>query len=177
MESFLIWLEERRVSVAIAESALLYPTILAAHGVGMAVVVGLNWVVSLRVLGMGTALPLASMTRFSPIMWMGFGVNAITGFLLTIAGATRVLVDPVFFFKIAFVVLAVINLRSLNHELLLNHGRQGNGMARAPESSLTNQISKPKRKLRRMAVASIFLWVGAITLGRLMAYTFFRFWQ
>lgn len=177
MEPFLIWLEESRVSVAIAESALLYPTILAAHGIGMAVVVGLNWTVSLRVLGIGAALPLESMAKFFPIMWMGFGINALTGLLLTIAGATRVLVDPVFFFKIAFVVLAVVNLWSLNHELLPHHSRQENGMVRLPENSPVNQIAKPRMKIRRMAVASIFLWVGAITLGRLMGYTFFRFWE
>jgi hypothetical protein len=37
--------------------------------------------------------------------------------------------------------------------------------------------TRSNRKMRVMAVASIVLWGGAITLGRLMAYSFYRFWQ
>lgn len=175
MEHLLVWLEESRLSVAIAGSLFVYPGILAAHGVGMALVVGLNTAVSLRVLGVAPTLPLAGMTRFYPMMWAGLGVNIVSGILLTMAGATRVLVDPVFFFKIAFVALAVVNMWLLKRALLQREEHPVEGLLPAAAGTVPAMRSDPN--LRVMAVASIVLWGGAITLGRLMAYTFFRFWK
>ena len=167
----LYWLEETPLSVAIAGSRFMYPTILAGHGMGMAVVAGLSWAISLRVLGVAREVPMAGMRKFFPIMWVGLGVNAVTGILLTLSAASRVLVDPVFFLKMTFVGLATANLWLLARELLPDETmRTANG----PQIVA---LSQPTRRVKNMAVASIVLWVVAITLGRLMAYTFFRFWQ
>lgn len=169
---FLYWLEETPLSAAIAGSQYMYPAILAAHGMGMAVVAGLSWVISLRVLGTAPELPLAAMTRYSPIMWVGLGVNIVTGLLLTMAGASRVLIDPVFYVKMTFVALAVVNVQMLNREL-----RLADDVVGPMGGSAVAAISQPTAKVRNMAVASVFLWLAAITLGRLMAYSFFRFWR
>lgn len=152
----------------------MYPGILAAHGVGMALVVGLNVAVSLRVLGVARMLPLPAMAQFYPMMWAGLWVNVATGVLLAMAGATRVLVDPVFFLKMAFVALAVANMRRLKRELLRDGGRPDGSEL---PGALGDSPNRSKRSISLMAVASIVLWGGAITLGRLMAYSFYRFWQ
>jgi hypothetical protein len=177
MEQVLLWLEESRMSVAIAGSQYMYPAILAAHGVGMALVVGLNTAMSLRVLGVAPTLPLAAMTRFAPVMWFGLWVNVVSGALLSAAGATRVLVDPVFYLKMVFVGLGVINLRLLQRALLQENGGQSPVALPIAANTAVVSIAQADRTVRMMAVASIVLWAGAITLGRLMAYTFFRFWQ
>jgi hypothetical protein len=177
MEQLLVWLEESRMSVAIAGSQYMYPAILAAHGVGMALVVGLNTAVSLRVLGVASALPLAGMTRFYPMMWAGLLLNGVTGALLTMAAATRVLVDPVFFCKITFVTLAVVNMVRLKRALLRREEDPVERMLPGAVGTHVMPATRAARATRIMAVASIFLWGAAITLGRLMGYTFFRFWQ
>ena len=177
MEQLLLWLEESRLSVAIAGSQYMYPAILAAHGVGMALVVGLNTAVSLRVLGVASELPLAGMTRFYPMMWAGLLVNVVTGVLLTMAAATRVLVDPVFFCKITFVLLAVVNMVLLKRALLRRDEDPVDSIAPAAVGTRVIPATRPATSIRLMAVASIVLWGAAITLGRLMGYTFFRFWQ
>jgi hypothetical protein len=177
MEHLLVWLEETRLSVAIAGSQYLYPAILAAHGVGMALVVGLNTAVSLRVLGVASALPLAGMVGLYPIMWAGLLINAVTGVLLTMAAATRVLVDPVFFCKITFVTLAVVNMMRLKRAVLRHEDDVVERMAPAAVGTHVMPASRAAWAPRMMAVASILLWGAAITLGRLMGYTFFRFWQ
>jgi hypothetical protein len=174
----LLWLEESRLSVAIAGSSILYPSILAAHGVGMSLVVGLNTAVSLRALGVAADLPLAPMTRFAPVIWAGLWLNIVTGLLLTMAAATRVLVDPVFYAKMVFVLLGVWNFRAMQREL----GRETDvgvqspvisaGVATAPVP-----VTLSSSRIRIRSAAAIALWAGAITMGRLMAYTFFRFWQ
>jgi hypothetical protein len=172
MLEFLYWVEEAPLSVAIAGSRYMYPAILAGHGMGMAVVVGLSWAVSLRVLGVASELPLVGMTKFFPVMWVGLGVNAVTGILLTMSAASRVLVDPVFFVKMTFVALAAVNLWLLKRELLPD-----DATIPTVNRALGATILHSAGKVKIMAVASIVLWGVAITLGRLMGYTFFRFWQ
>lgn len=174
---FLFWLEESPLSVAIAGSRYMYPAILAAHGIGMALVVGLNWAISLRVLGVGTALPLRAMTSFAPVMWAGLGVNALTGVLLTLAAASRVLVDPVFFVKMVFVASAVVNLRLTLSDLRRENGSPEVDMVTAGGGPAVATVTTAGQRVKLLAVASIFLWAGAVTGGRLMAYTFFRFWN
>lgn len=151
----------------------MYPGILAAHGVGMALVVGLNIAISLRVMGVAAALPLRGMTAFYPVMWLALLLNVVTGGLLAMAAATRVFVDPVFWAKMLFVGLATWNMWRLKRELLnqpLSSGAADGSDAHA--ASLA-----PSRRLRTIALASFVFWAMAITLGRSMAYTFFRFWQ
>jgi hypothetical protein len=177
MEHLLLWLEESRLSVAIAGSQFVYPGILTAHGIGMAFVVGLNTAVSLRVLGVAPTLPLAGMAKFYPAMWAALWLNIVTGILLTMAAASRVLVDPVFFMKMTFVALAVINMRLLKGELLREHEAPAGPLLAESVGTLIVSATRTNRKIRVLAIASIVLWGGAITLGRLMAYTFYRFWQ
>jgi hypothetical protein len=166
MEQFLSWLEGLRLSTEIAGSNLLYPSILAAHGVGMAIVVGLNAAISLGILGALPQVPLPAMTKFYPAIWIGFGINAFTGLLLTMSAATRVLVDPVFYFKLVFITLALVNLVGTKREILGSHDAAGGD---PPASS--------RRKLKAMAISALVLWAFAVTAGRMMGYTFFRFWD
>jgi hypothetical protein len=177
MEHLLLWLEESRLSAAIAGSQFMYPGILTAHGIGMAFVVGLNTAVSLRVLGVAAALPLPAMAKFYPVMWAALWLNIVTGVLLTMAAASRVLVDPVFFMKMLFVALAVTNMQLLKRELLREDEAAVQPMLPDAVGTLIVPATRSNRKMRVMAVASIVLWGGAITLGRLMAYSFYRFWQ
>jgi hypothetical protein len=177
MEHLLLWLEESRVSAAIAGSQFVYPGILTAHGIGMAFVVGLNTAVSLRVLGVAPTLPLPAMAKFYPVMWAALWLNIITGILLTMAAASRVLVDPVFFMKMTFVGLAVVNMQLLKRELLREDEPPALRMRPDAVGTLIVPTTRSDTKIRVLAIASIVLWGGAITLGRLMAYSFYRFWQ
>lgn len=177
MMDILVWLEESRLAVAIAGSALLYPTILALHSVGMAFVAGVNAAISLCVLGATPGLPLPPLRRLVPVVWMGFALNAITGLLLVIAAATRILTDPVFFLKMVFVALALVNFQMMTREIFsqphggeLGFATSSGGVAVMPAALVTT-------KVKSLAIASFVLWSGAITLGRLLGYTFFRFWN
>jgi hypothetical protein len=177
MEQLLLWVEESRLSAAIAGSQYMYPAILAAHGIGMSLVVGLNTAISLRVLGVAKTLPLPAMAKFYPVMWGALWLNIVTGVLLTMAAASRVLVDPVFFMKMTFVALAVVNMRLLKTELLREDDRPDEPMVPKAVGTLIVRATRSSTKIGALAIASIVLWGGAITLGRLMAYSFYRFWK
>ena len=127
-----------------------YATILTLHTVGLAIVVGANVVVDLRLIGWAKGIPAHTLRALFPIMWAGFAINFATGMLLFIADATTKSVQRVFGVKLACITLALIVARSMAKRL-----RQQDDM---PEN------------LRTLAVLSLFLWVGAIVAGRLMAY-------
>jgi hypothetical protein len=153
---FLAQLEQTGFSTWVRESRSLfsYPGILLLHTFGMAIVVGLAAGIDLRILGFAPALPLAPMRNFLPLMWLAFGVNAVTGTILLIADATTKLTNPDFFIKMGFIFLAVLLQLRIDAQVFSN---------RVPERPLPAGA-------RLLAAASLFCWLGAITAGRLLAY-------
>ena len=154
---FLLRLEQLRFSEWIRESSSIFafPTVLLLHTIGMGVAVGISAGIDLRILGIAPALPLAPMEKFIPLLWIGFWVNAATGVVLVIADATRTLTNPDFYVKMVFIALALINLRLLRNRVLRDPA-----IDKAPLSA----------QAKLLAATSLFLWLAAITTGRLMVY-------
>jgi hypothetical protein len=138
-----------------SSSVWAFPTILLLHTIGMGVVVGINAGIDLRILGLAPALPLAPLEKFFPLLWIGFWVNAVTGTILLAADATTKVTNPDFYVKMAFIGLAIINLRMLRNRVFRDPF-----IDKKPLSS----------DVKVLAVTSMIFWLGAITAGRLMAY-------
>jgi hypothetical protein len=159
---FLRWLEALSLSVWIREGGSIwgYPTILFLHTVGLGFLAGLSVAMALRILGVASRLPLAPFAKFFPLMWIGFWVNAISGILLLMADATTKAINPVFYIKIGFTLVACL-------VLILLHRRFFN------DAFLVDQMLDQKPvsgKGKAMAAILLICWAGAITAGRLMAY-------
>src|SRR4029453_6335364 len=105
MASVLAHLEQSGVATWIHESGRLYgyPLILFLHTLGLSTVVGLNVAIDLRLLGVASRVPLASLDNVFVLVWTGFGLPAVTGVLLFVADATKHASNPAFFVKLAFV--------------------------------------------------------------------------
>ena len=84
-----------------------YPMILTLHTVGLALLVGANIVLDLRLLGFGARLPLEELSRAFRIMWIGFWINAVTGSLLFAADATTRGTSRLFIGKLSWSCLAL----------------------------------------------------------------------
>jgi hypothetical protein len=136
-------------------SLLGYPTILFLHTLGLATVAGLSGAIDLRLLGVASRVPLASLTRFFPFIWAAFVVTAVSGVTLLIADAETKLRSPVFYIKLVFIILALVNLQLLRKGVFDNPDAD-----RLPVST----------QAKMLALSSLVLWVGATTAGRLMAY-------
>ena len=158
--SFLLSLENSAFGTWVRESSSLwaYPTILFLHTVGLGFLVGLNAAIDLRILGVARKLPLAPMEAFYKIMWAAFWINALSGSALLIADATTKLTNPVFYIKMAFVALAVINMVVIRRRVFGN-----------PSLDLS-PLERSSGGAKLLAVLSLVFWTGAITAGRLMAY-------
>lgn len=149
-------IEASNVSVWVRESGSIwsYPTIIFFHSVGLAIIVGLSTAIDLRVLGFAPGVPVAPLEKLFPIMYAGFWVNAVSGLFLTMADAPLMLTSWLFLLKMATIGLALVTMASLKHELF-----------RRPTSR--DVMSGTAKAL---ALASLVLWTGAITAGRLTAY-------
>ena len=161
IDPFLIWLEATPLSqwVVGSPSMFAFPGILALHAIGMGLAAGLSAALDLRILGVAPGVPLPEFRRFQPILWCGFWVNAVSGVLLLIGYPTKALTNPVFYLKLLLIAAGMV--------LLVRIGRQ------AFDERLAVDTVSPQR-LRRLAIISLICWTGAITAGRLLAYTYHR---
>ena len=147
---FSTWLRE-------SESPFAFYFVLLFHTFGLALLVGANAVMDLRILGVAREIPLAPLKRLFRIMWIGFGINAFTGVLLILAYPTKALTNPVFYTKLTLIALAIWIITLLRDRVF--------GDASLDETAMMARGAA-------LAKWSLFLWVGAISAGRLLAYTY-----
>ena len=160
LDPFLVWLESTPLSewVVGSDSMLAFPGILAFHAIGMGLAAGLAAVLDLRILGVARGVPLTEFRRFRPVLWGGFWLNAVSGVLLLIGYPTKALTNPVFYLKLLLIAVAMVLFVRIDRLI-----RTGD-----PAAPSTAQ------RLRRLAITSLVCWAGAITAGRLLAYTYNR---
>jgi hypothetical protein len=156
---FLNTLEQSSISTAIRESQSLFGFyfILTIHTVGLALLVGPNAMIDLRILGIASDIPIAPFEKWFKIMWIGFWLNAISGVLLLLAYPTKAFTNPVFYIKLTLIAFAVWIMHRIRVQVF-------------GESSSAGAATLSRN--RALAVWSLVLWTGAITAGRLLAYTF-----
>lgn len=154
---FLTAVQDSALAAWVRESPSIwaYPTIIFLHSAGLALVVGLSVVIDLSILGFAPGLELAPMAKLFRPMALGFWISFASGFLLTIADATTMLLDPMFLLKLSAIALALADVIWIRKKLF---GK------RLFEMSQVNTSAK------FLAVASLVLWAAAITAGRLTAY-------
>jgi hypothetical protein len=167
LDPFFAWLESTSLSVWVVESPSLYafPGILTLHAIGMGFAVGLNAALDLRILGVAPGVPLRDMRRFVPVLWFGFWLNAVSGVLLLIGYPTKALTNPVFYLKLALIAVGMV--------LFVRIGRR----VFRDDIDPDRLDADTSRRLRRLAIVSLVCWTGAITAGRLLAYTYARLTQ
>lgn len=152
---FLVWLEASGLAEWVRMSTAGYPSMIALHAIGMAVMVGLALVLDLRLLGWFAEIPLPALQRFLGLAWIGFGINFLSGSALFSAQATAYIVDVVFMTKIVLVFLGVVTVAILQPKLASAGGWAG---------------GQTPGHVKAIAAVSIVFWLGAIIMGRLTAY-------
>jgi hypothetical protein len=150
---FLAWLEATGLAEWVRSSSEGYPSMIALHALGMAVMVGLSLLIDLRILGWFAGIPLAALQRFFSLAWIGFGINTLSGSALFTAQATSYIVDWVFMTKMTLVLLGAITAGILQPAI----AKAGPGV----------ELSGG---MKGVAGLAIVFWLIAIVMGRLTAY-------
>ena len=161
LDPYLRWLESTAFSTWMRESTSVFafPIVLALHTIGLGLIAGLNVALDLRILGFAARIPVPEFRCFVPLMWLGLWLNLTSGLALLAAYPTKALTNPVFYLKLGLIIAALVILRVVRRRLLTE------GMAATTSTSGTFRI---------LATASLACWAGAITAGRLLAYTYTR---
>ena len=147
------WLESTALRTWIVESTSLFafPGILAAHTIGLGLLVGLTAALDLRLLGVAPNIPPMAFTRFLPLMRFGLWLNVVTGLALVLGYPTKALTNPDFYLKLSLIASGLLILRAT--------------LRRVREDLAMTGTTK------LLAVVSLVVWAAAITSGRLLAYT------
>jgi hypothetical protein len=161
---FFTWLERLPVSQSILGSIWFHPYLLVGHSIGMGVVVGIIFILDLRVLGYAPSIPIRIFERCILLGWAGFILNAVTGILMFMAYAHVLATNWTFQLKMLCIIAAGISIWLLWRSLV----QARNASVAADQAASDLKFSSTSKWL---AVASMFFWLGAITTGRLIAYT------
>ena len=155
---FLIWLEGLATSAWIQQSVWAYPILLCLHAVGMAVVVGVVLMLSLRVTtGWPKGLSVASFSGLLNLAWAGFVVNAVSGLLIFMSNASNLAANWTFQLKLILIVAGGLSVWFLWRTNAAVRDDPGGGV-------ITGTA-------RLAAVVAAIFWIGAIVSGRFIAYT------
>jgi hypothetical protein len=137
-------------------SIFAYTSILSLHAIGLAIIVGINTLICLRLLGFVKEIPLAPMRKLFPWMYLGFAVNAFSGGSLLAANLTNDLGNWLFIVKLVFIALAMINLELTRMYVFDKPGP-------------VDAKGVPTHG-RTLAVSALVLWSVAMVAGRFTAY-------
>ena len=152
-------IEQSGLSVWIRESDSVFAFwfILSLHAIGMGVLVGASVLIDLRILGVPPDLPIGPIKRLYRFIWVGFWIQVVSGILLLIAYPTKSLTNPDFYLKLTMIAVALTLMQMLQKRVL-------------SDGSLSETAMMAKG--RAFAIWSLILWVGAVTAGRMLAYTY-----
>ncbi len=142
--------------VRASPSLFAYTSILSLHAMGLALIVGVNTLIALRLLGFAPALSAPAMRQMFPWMYVGFTVNALSGLALLAANLRGDLENVMFLIKMGFIALAMVNVELTRVRIFDRPG--------------VIESADLARRAWPFAVASIALWALAIVSGRLTAY-------
>lgn len=163
MDHLLLSLQNSQLGMQLSNwlSQSAFPPIITGHSIGMALLVGLQGLINLRVLGLGRGLPIPALRRFMKCVWIGFWINLSTGVLLFLITPDKFFHNRLFRFKIGFIVTGLV-LGALLNSSLLSVGDE-----------YASPDVNPAARDKLLAVLSLACWTSAIVAGRYLAYSTF----
>jgi putative copper export protein len=159
MVEFLIDLSQSPLSLAMATSSWVVPTMQSIHIISIAVIFVSVLVTALRVIGVtwGGVSVRNTVDRFAPWAWTALAVLAVTGIVLILAEPLREILALSLWLKMILLVIAItISVRFLR------------AVRRNEAFAAVDGPVDPA--LRRNAIITIAIWVAIIFLGRFIAY-------
>lgn len=156
------WLETTTLGEWVNYSLWGYPSTLATHGLGMAIVVGITAVIALRILGFARGISIGSLRALVPVMLFGLIINTLSGIALFMAGASILFYNTAFQLKMLAIVIGVALLAYLDRALL---------KPAAAAKASSGVETEPPTALKVCALVAILIWwVSVVLSGRLIAY-------
>jgi len=144
------------IEAYILDQSWAWPTMEAAHFIGMAMLFGVVVLVAIRVFGIGKSVPFPALHRLLPLGVFGFMINVITGMLFFVADSGRyTAMTNSFYPKMGLIVIGGTALLYFT-------------MFERPWELKRDDVAPMTAKL--VAAATVLMWSGVIVYGRLLPY-------
>ena len=158
--TFLETLQAWQWAVFIHKRPWAFTTVEVVHVFAVALVLGTIAIVDLRLLGFAsTKRPFAELSRqVLPFTWAAFVLAVIAGLLLFTTRATEYFVNPMFWIKMALIVVAGINMMIFE-------------FITVRDVQKWNLNATPPSRARLAGGISIGCWVLVVIFGRLIGFT------
>jgi hypothetical protein len=160
INGWLYWVDHTTIGTAVRQSPWLFPLIETFHLFGIVSLVASTSILDLRLLGAGPLRhwPVSKLTtRLLPWAWWGFGVQVVSGLLMTSSEAVKNYHNPAFRLKMVLIFLAAANFWVF-HSTSYKRVAEWDNDRRSPAAA------------RLAAVLSLMLWFGIVAAGRYIAY-------
>ena len=159
MEPWEAWVRSTELHAFVRQNWWLWPVLETFHYIGLSLLLGTVGLFDLRVLGMAKGIPPAALHRLIPLGVAGYVVNIITGIGFFFAYPEQYAYNSAFHFKLAFMMLAGINVLIFYSAAF----REVNALEAGADAPLRSKI---------ITGVSLTSWVAVLICGRLL--TFFR---
>jgi uncharacterized membrane protein len=145
----------RALGAFVTGHTYVWPSCETLHFVGLSILFTVVLLVDLRMLGMAKSLSFSALYQLLPLGMLGFAMNLVTGMFFFIGAPQQYTKNPMFYWKMIFVVLAAMNVL---YFMLLDE----------PWSVGPEDNAPFKAKLA--AASAIFLWVGILFFGHMLPF-------
>jgi hypothetical protein len=139
------------------ESLWGWPFALTIHALGTAIVIGFIFIFGLRLLGFFKTIPLTSLSRLFPVVWIAVVLQFLSGFTLWMTKPSKYLTDGAFLIKFTLVCTGLV-VTWFYFKTLRQEG---------PEWEAKGVISP---RGYRFVAATVVWWAAVLVAGRLTAY-------
>lgn len=151
-------LESAPLAVAMRQELWLYPAVEIAHIAGFVVLVGSIVVLDLRLLGLSRSLSARELARHVLPWSVGALLMIVpTGLLMFIAHASDLIGNRAFILKLCLIFLAGVNAAVFHTGAFRGYAQW-------------DRDATPPAAVKVHAAASLVIWAGVLTCGRLLAY-------
>jgi hypothetical protein len=130
---------------------------LTIHAFGNATVVGLMFIIGLRLFGYFKTIPYTSLNRLFPFIWVAVVFQFLSGFTLFMSKPPRYVRDGVFDIKFTLVIVGVA--LTIYFQQMLKK-----------DAASWQAAGKVTHKGVRLAAVACIVWAFVIVMGRLTAY-------
>lgn len=157
IEPALDWMRATALSQWVTSGPWIWPILETLHFTGLGVLIGGLIVMDLRLIGYKRGLPLRTVHKIMPLVFIGFGINACTGFLFVMGNPHRYAVNYAFQVKVVLLLLAGLN--ALWFRLRVS-----------PQMKDWTETTHSPVLAKVMGTASLILWFGIGIHGRLITF-------
>jgi hypothetical protein len=156
--AFAAWLHHTPISVAFQNQVVwLWPACQVLHFIGLGLLFGAVGMFDLRLMGLMKRVPIRAVQEFLPWGILGFGINLTTGIFFVISQPAQYLGNPIWWVKVAFLVIAGLN--ALVYKTVFD--------GRVADLALEQDTPTSFKVIGALSLVS---WLGVLWAGRMLAF-------